>query len=157
MLSYNEHDSSVMLIRKSHVDHKHEKKTHGQMQSENAKELRSYFQELTDPTDEKVVLVREKGFFKFPAETQVLCKVVGVTDLYAWAFGHREFAEIAPSAVKKLVTGKASANKEEVAAALESYVGKQEYACDDESDAVAVGIAWLISCGFIEAKSIEAE
>ena len=59
--------------------------------------------------------------------------------------------------MKKLVAGKASASKEEVAAALESYVGKQEYACDDESDAVAVGIAWLISGGFIETKSIEAE
>ena len=139
------------------MDHKHGKKTHGQMLSENAKELRSYLNEFVDITDESLILVREKGFFKFPAETQVLCKVVGVTDLYAWAFGHREFAEIAPSAVKKLVTGKASANKEEVAAALESYVGKQEYACDDESDAVAVGIAWLVSNGLIETKPIEAE
>lgn len=101
--------------------------------------------------------MREKGFFKFPAETQVLCKVVGVTDLYAWAFGHREFIEITPSVVKKLVTGKASANKEEVAAALESYVGEQEYACDDESDAVAVGIAWLIQNGLIKTKPLEAE
>ena len=139
------------------MDHKHGKKTHGQMLSENAKELRSYLNEFVDITDESLILVREKGFFKFPAETQVLCKVVGVTDLYAWAFAHREFAEIAPSAVKKLVTGKASASKEEVAAALESYVGKQEYACDDESDTVAVGIAWLISGGVIETKSIEAE
>lgn len=139
------------------MDHKHGKKTHGQMLSENAKELRSYLNEFVDITDESLILVREKGFFKFPAETQVLCKVVGVTDLYAWAFGHREFAEIAPSAVKKLVTGKASANKEEVAAALESYVGKQDYACDDESDAVAVGIAWLVSNGLIETKPLEAE
>lgn len=73
--------------------------------------------------------------------------MVGVTDLYAWAFAHKGFDEIAPSAVKKLVTGKAAATKEEVAEALEAYVGKQEYACDDESDAVAVGIAWLVSNG----------
>ena len=33
---------------------------------------------------------------------------------------------------------------QEVADALEKYVGPQEYACDDWSDAVAVGIAWLI-------------
>lgn len=46
-------------------------------------------------------LVRERGFFKFAQETQVLCKVVGVTDLYAWAFGQKVFDEIAPSAVKK--------------------------------------------------------
>ena len=45
------------------------------MLSEIAKELRSYLNE-----GDKVILVREKGFFKFAAETQVLCKVIGVTD-----------------------------------------------------------------------------
>ena len=79
-----------------------------------------------------------------------MCKVIGVADLYAWAYG-KVFDEIAPTAVKKLVTGNASAKKEEVASALTKYVGQQDYACDDESDAVAVGVAWLIQKGLIDA------
>lgn len=81
---------------------------------------------------------------------QVLHKVVGVTDLYAWAFGGRVFDEISPKTVKKRVTDDALAEKDVVAAALERFVGKQEYACDDESDAVAVGVAWLIQQGMID-------
>lgn len=96
LLKYTANDSSVELIRKSHVDHKKEKTTHGQMLAANAKELKTYLVEYPS-----AVLVREKGFFRYPSETQVLCKVVGVTDLYAWAVGQREFDEIAPSAVKK--------------------------------------------------------
>lgn len=116
------------------------------MLSEIAKEQRTYL----DSADQQV-LVREKGFFKFPAETQVQCKVIGVTDLYAWAYGGKEFDEVAPKAVKKQVTGNASASKEEVAAILTHYVGEQEYECDDESDAVAVGIAWLVQNNLIDA------
>ena len=77
--------------------------------------------------------------------------------MYAWAFGEKEFEEIAPLSVKKSVTGNAKADKEEVARCLESYVGKLEYECDDESDAVAVGIAWLIQHGYIESKFEEAK
>ena len=48
------------------------------------------------------------------------------------------------------MAGSSTAEKEEVAAALEQFVGKREYACDDESDAVAVGIAWLIQNNFLD-------
>ena len=51
--------------------------------------------------------------------------------------------------VKKLLTGSGKASKDEVAAALEKYIVKQDYATDDESDAVAIGIAWLILCEFL--------
>ena len=76
--------------------------------------------------------------------------MVGVSDLYAWALGHRKFTEIPPQTVKKAVTNNAKAEKEEVANALEQFVGKHDYACDDESDAVAVGIAHLIEQGMID-------
>lgn len=72
----------------------------------------------------------------------VLSKVVGVSDLYAWGFGQRIFQEIDPKTVKKLITGDGLAEKQTVADALEKYVGPQEYRVDDQSDAVAVGIAW---------------
>ena len=47
------------------------------------------------------VFVREKGFSRFPNETQALFKVVGIADFTAWKYGHREFHEIAPTTVKK--------------------------------------------------------
>lgn len=98
-------------------------------------------------------MVREEALSNIATSAktiQVLHKVVGVTDLYAWAFGGRVFDEISPKTVKKRVTDDALAEKDVVAAALERFVGKQEYACDDESDAVAVGVAWLIQQGMID-------
>lgn len=90
------------------------------------------------------VLVREKGFSRFPRETQALFKVVGVSDLAAWRCGEMTFCEIAPTTVKKILTGSGKASKQDVADALLPYVGHQKYACDDESDAMAVGVAWLL-------------
>lgn len=152
LLHYDGLTRRVSVVKVSNVDNKFQKKKHGQMLSEIAREQRGYL-----ASDNQLVLVREKGFFKFAAETQVLCKVVGVTDLYAWAHGGQEFDEIAPLAVKRQVTGNAKASKEEVASCLEPYVGKIDYECDDESDAVAVGIAWLIEHRYIEAVDMNQE
>ena len=93
--------------------------------------------------------MRERGFSRFGAETQCIFKVVGVADLLLWKWDRRVFSEIAPTSIKKLITGSGKSNKTKVAASLEKYVGKQEYACDDESDAVAVGVAWLIENGHL--------
>lgn len=138
----------------SHVDNKglrgKHKKPHGQILSEIAHEIRSYLS-----AEPYAVLVREKALLSIAtsgATIMVLNKVVGVSDLYAWAFGGRVFDEIDPKTVKKLVAGDGLAEKQQVADALEAYVGKQEYACDDESDAVAVGIAWLIQKNMITQK-----
>lgn len=78
-----------------------------------------------------------------------LHKVVGVSDLYAWAFGNRQFEEIPPKTIKRFLTGDMNADKEMVARSLTKYVGKLDYESDDESDAVAVGIAWLMLKGYI--------
>ena len=77
-------------------------------------------------------------------------KVVGVSDLYAWGFGAREFNEIHPKTIKKLVANDQLAEKDVVAKSLVQFVGEREYACDDESDAVAVGVSWLIQNGMID-------
>ena len=45
--------------------------------------------------------------------------------------------------MKKLLTGSGKASKQEVASVLGIYIGNQEFETDDESDAVALGIAWL--------------
>lgn len=104
--------------------------------------------------------IRERAFSRFHKETQTLNKVVGVADLALWNLrdavapldrggwiftdDNRQFMEIPPVSIKKLVTGNARANKEEVAKAIHQFVGTHEYKYDDESDAVAVAIAWLM-------------
>lgn len=75
--------------------------------------------------------------------------MVGVIDLALENLcSGRTFDELPPPTVKKLVTGSGKASKEEVAAALSQYVGQQIYRSDDESDAVAAGIAWLLKSGY---------
>ena len=75
--------------------------------------------------------------------------VVGVTDYIAWK-EEKSWEEIYPVSIKKAVTGNARASKEEVAEALRAYVGQVEFANDDESDAAAVAIAWLLRNHIIE-------
>lgn len=84
-------------------------------------------------------------------ETQALFKVVGIADLAAWRTKEMIFHEIAPASIKKIITGNGKASKAEVAAALERYVGRHEYASDDESDATAAAVAWLLQQGYVEA------
>lgn len=55
------------------------------------------------------------------------------------------------SEVKLIVVGKGVATKDEVAASVRQWTGfTGEFACDDESDACAVGLAKLIHEGAIE-------
>ncbi|WP_060210532.1 hypothetical protein [Sporosarcina koreensis] len=57
------------------------------------------------------------------------------------------------SAIKLAVVGKGTATKDEVAAAVRRWTGYDgEFACDDESDAAAVGLAWLIAHGLINTE-----
>lgn len=100
---------------------------------------------------EGLIPVREKGFVRYQNETIALAKVAGVADIAVWNSLHREFFEMAPVMIKKVVTNDARATKEKVADALADYVGERTYEVDDESDAVAVGIAWLIRAGKLPA------
>lgn len=96
--------------------------------------------------DEVVV---EKGFSRFPTATQQLQRVVGTFAYTLYRKHNLDFDEIAVTTVKKAVTGKGKAEKDEVAAHLEKYVGKLEYVNNDESDAVAVAIAKAKKEGWI--------
>lgn len=125
----------MTVERLCHLNNRSEKKCHGQILSE-------IYDLITELAVDVAVFVREKGFSRFPHETQALFKVVGIADLAAWRTCRTEFVEIAPTTVKKLLAGSGKATKEEVATALETYVGNHKYEVDDESDALAVGIAW---------------
>lgn len=123
------------------------KKSHGELLDD----IIVAFQKFC-PTIGTVYLVRETEVMKMkvPSERS-LSKVVGIMDWAAW-WTNKEWYSIYPTSVKKLITGSGKAEKNEVAEALEKYVGKQDYKCDDESDATAVAIAWLIQQGQIKQK-----
>lgn len=99
-------------------------------------------------------VVREKGFSRFPAVTQTLFKVVGVSDLTLNQFGIYvgKSGEISPTSVKKAVTGNGRADKQAVQDAVMEILQLERiyFANDDESDAAAVGIAYLKQEGLIE-------
>ncbi|HID0815749.1 TPA: crossover junction endodeoxyribonuclease RuvC [Clostridium botulinum] len=99
-------------------------------------------------------VVREKGFSRYANTTQILFRVVGVSDLKVFeASGITNIDEIAPTSVKRLVAGDGKASKQEVEEGVrEHLVDLQkniEFFSDDESDAVAVGIAWMIKNGYL--------
>lgn len=118
------------------------------MLMEIGKELARYIK-----SNDGAVIVREKALdvISRSAKTiEVLHKVVGVADLYAWWLTQTEFEEMSVKAIKSLVANDKDADKETVASSLKQFVGEQDYVCDDESDAVAVGIAWLIQHDMID-------
>lgn len=87
-------------------------------------------------------VVKEGSFSnRFVRSTQVLFKVVGVWELITFLRGFEEFTDIAPSSVKKTVTGNGRANKQLVAEAVDKLTGI-ETANDDESDAIAVLLSY---------------
>lgn len=97
------------------------------------------------PTD----IVREKGFSRFPQATQALFKVVGVVDFTLFCADIKEnIAEVAPTSVKKYVTGSGKASKEEVDEEVRKFLAPSQrdivFETNDVSDAVAVGVAYCL-------------
>ena len=140
-------DHNIVKVTLFSLDNKTKKnKTHGQILTEI---YDVFYNNVVQNTNlAHWFYVREKMVMnkKVPSERDV-AKVVGLMD---FMLGDTEWDEIYPVTVKKLVAGSGKAQKSEVADALEKYIGKQNYKCDDESDAAAVGIAWLIQQGQIK-------
>jgi len=123
------------------VDNKNDrKKKHGQLLNEIMNSFESFIR-----NDSHFFFVREKAIMhqKIPSERD-LSKVIGMMDWLVWDWTDDDWYEIYPSTIKKLIAGSGRADKQQVAAALSDYVGDLEYKNDDESDAVAVALAWLI-------------
>lgn len=96
---------------------------------------------------------RERGFSKHAAATQALYKVVGVSDLVLKRDLGSEWDDIAPTTVKKEITGKGTATKAEVAQLLDEYFdSKVSDLSEDETDAIAVGVTWMIQNGYIDSR-----
>lgn len=103
------------------------------------------------------VIVRERAFSRFVNSTQMIFRVVGAIDLVAYDSFGKEIEEITPRAVKKFVTGEGAADKDFVAESLDKYIGRYFYNTDDESDAVAVALAYAISVNWIDQYPFDGE
>jgi crossover junction endodeoxyribonuclease RuvC len=89
--------------------------------------------------------VREHAFNSRGAMSEIgIFEVVGIADLALWEKAKQEWREIYPVSVKKLVTGSGKADKQQVADCVKKVFGQTEFRNDDESDAAAVALAWLI-------------
>ena len=131
------------------VDNKTKTKPRGQLLDEIAKA----FLNLLERSQTPVFLVREQSVNNCggnivrsgTAARTGISSVVGVMDLIAWQHAHLSWEEFYPVTIKKLLTGYGKAEKKQVANALSAYLGDHTYKNDDESDAAAVAVAWLIN------------
>lgn len=151
----------VELVKVGNLNNKGKKKSHGQILDELDKFFCHVFMEDIENLM-PIYFVREKEIMhmKVPSERNVT-KVVGQMDWLAYSLWKMisdeskfdgTWHEIYPVTVKKNITGYGKSQKEDVANCLAKFVGKHEYECDDESDATAVAIAWLIQEGQIEGE-----
>lgn len=144
-------DGKFTIIELSHVDNKKKTKfTTAQKLQEIANEIRR----LIDKHGPFDVIVREKGFSRYANTTQLLFRVVGISDLVALENGDCiAVEEIPPTTIKSIVAGYSRASKEEVEEGvrelLPEHQKEMEFYSDDESDAVAVGLTYCIRKGLL--------
>lgn len=128
------------------------KKTHGKMLNEISSYMVKFFPSESDECP--CIFVREEALLAYKQSNvqgktlQAISKVVGLSDAFLWRCYKKTFFEIWPNRVKKIITGDRDAEKEAVEQGLKKYIGERTYANDDESDAVAIAISWLIDNGF---------
>lgn len=89
--------------------------------------------------------VREHAFNSRGSQYEIgIFEVVGLSDWWLYCHNGEEWNEIYPISIRKWMCGDSKADKKKVEACLEAYVGKRKYEVDDESDATAVAVAFLI-------------
>lgn len=153
LLQYSANARSVSLLRLECVRNKKYMsiKPHGQILSE----ITNTLADLLSNKEVKVV-ARERGISRYAQSTETIHQVVGVSSMILWQIKECIFQELTPSTVKKNVTGFGRAEKEDVAEAIDNYIPKhRDFQTDDESDACAVAIAWLIENGYLDAKPLK--
>ena len=101
------------------------------------------------------IYVRERPIIYHMTDADRLYRIAGVSDLALWQTKQAHFYELAPSNVKRIITGNGKATKAMVASRLDPIVGPQTYETDDESDAVACGVAFLIKEGYLDEENLD--
>ena len=93
---------------------------------------------------EKIVM--EQGFTRYNVSTQMIFRCVGLTN---YIFSEYEQISIPATTVKKILTNKGNCGKETVQKAVLDIYPKLKFSNYDESDAVAVGIAFFRKEGIL--------
>lgn len=146
---WHQESPTDITITTFHIDNSKCSKIHG-AKLENIFETIGRLRDFEiDNADCPTFYVREHAFIS-PGRGQnqgAIFEVVGLTNW--WLYNHCgiEWLEIFPVSVKKHVTGDRNADKKKVEKCLEDYVGKRQYGSDDESDATAVAVTFLIMNG----------
>ena len=143
-------DGIFTVLEVSHVDNKKGKYTTAEKLGRIYEHLKDIFQKY----EKFDVVVREKGFSRYANTTQLLFRVVGVSDLIAFVeAGLKEVEEIPPTTIKTVVAGYSRADKQEVEEGvrelLQEHQKEMKFYSDDESDAVAVALTYAIKKGMI--------
>jgi len=86
-------------------------------------------------------VVIEKGFYRFNTSTEQIFRVHGV---FNYLFYDIEQIYLQATTIKKLITGKGNAKKEEVKETILSKYKNLKLFNLDESDSAAIGLAWFI-------------
>lgn len=147
MLRYYPKTKKVRLVKKTILNNKNNTKV-----KPNYVCLREIFDLLMDwcANTRIKVFAKEKSISKYHTETQAIFRVVGIADYILGVLHDREWQDVPISVAKKTLTGNGLAQKKLVAKYLTLYIGEHKYRSNDESDAVAIGIAWLINNGYLE-------
>ncbi len=110
-------------------------------------QIYNHMQKIHEDHPDINILVREKGFSRFPKVTQSLFRVVAVSDIVAYKNGFKKVYEYSPTTVKKQITGNGKSQKDTVALKLSTNFGiNANYENDkgfDKADAVAVAVTHL--------------
>lgn len=141
-------NGSPYLVHASHTK-TDSKLSHGQRLIRIEKELIA----LVEKFGPFNAVAREKGFSMHALTTQVIFRVVGVSDLTLAKQGYLHIAEYAPSTVKKAMVGNGKASKKEVESAVRQWLTLSSefvFKTDDESDACAVALTYAIKEGLIK-------
>lgn len=144
-------DGVFTVLEISHVDNKKGRLTTAEKLGRIYEHLKDIFQKYKSFD----VVVREKGFSRFANTTQLLFRVVGVSDLITFIeSGFKEVEEIPPTTIKTIVAGYSKADKQEVEEGvrkhLQEHQREMEFYSDDESDAIAVALTYCIKKGWLK-------
>jgi len=92
-------------------------------------------------------VIREDFISKNPGTQKAVYAVWHTVDCVLYRFGYMVTADVNQGAVKRILTGKGKAEKGDVEAEVRRLLRLRDdfkFGSDDESDACAVALAWLI-------------
>lgn len=145
---------SVKIIKEIFINNKHIKaEDRGHKLFNIYCNIDDTLQELKEKGIEPIV-VTESGFSKHTKATQALYSVVGVVEMTMYCNNMSITKSYAPTSVKKQITGKGKASKQEVMEEVRQFLvskqGDYVFQSEDTSDALAVAISYLLDNQLLE-------